>query len=120
MFLQYDGVKMIDDSNATKNLAVWTMVTITGALPKNKNVLSMAELDIVLIIDTSDSMMGNRLSTMKNLIRHLINSTLMENHRLGKLFVVLYYVQDCSMVLSAFFFAFKIYINSILRKYPLS
>ena len=53
MFLQYDGVKMIDDSNATKNLAVLTMVTITGIIPKNKNVLSLAELDIVLIIDTS-------------------------------------------------------------------
>ena len=90
MFLQYDGVKMIDDSNATKNLAVLTMVTITGIIPKNKNVLSLAELDIVLIIDTSRSMIGKRIQTMKNLIRHLINSTLMENHRLGKLFALLY------------------------------
>lgn len=97
MFLQYDGVKVTDDSNVTKNLAVLIMVTIKGAVPNNKKVLSMAELDVVLIIDTSETMEGNQIQTMKNLIRHLINSTLTENHRLGKLFGV-YYIQNCNRV----------------------
>ena len=75
---------MIDGSNPGANLPVHAMVTIKGLLPNNKDVSKTVDLDIVLIVDKSRSMEGNRMETMKNLILHLINSVLKENHRLGK------------------------------------
>ncbi len=83
IILQYGGVKTIDDANPDANHSVVAMVTIKALLPNKKDVSKTAELDIVLIVDKSSSMSGDRMETMKSLIHYLINSILNENHRLG-------------------------------------
>ena len=80
---QYGCVKMSDDAIPDANLSVVAMVTIKGHLPRKKDILKMSAPDIVLILDTSNTMNASRMQLMKNLTNYMIKSMLKENHRLG-------------------------------------
>ena len=63
---------MFADSNASAPLSVVAMVTIKGLRPSILNAEQTAEIDFVLVLDKSRSMLGKRMKSMKSLILHFI------------------------------------------------
>ena len=67
----------------TKASPVISMVVVKSLMTDFANAANEADLDIVLVVDSSVSMNGPPFETMKNLMLSLVKQ-LKKNHRLGK------------------------------------
>ena len=73
---------MADHSDPNAAVPAVTMVTVKGLVTDYDSASKETDLDVVLVVDVSGSMAGIPMTTMKNVILHIID-TLKENHRLG-------------------------------------